>query len=85
MKFIIVDNQSGKTRSLNANGLFLSLAFAGLVGIPAAIGYMSYLHGVGEAAETAEMFSHWRQVLQDQDEQIQDAREEAQTTLKPQL
>jgi murein DD-endopeptidase MepM/ murein hydrolase activator NlpD len=82
MKFIIVDNQSGKTRSLNANGLFLSLAFAGLVGIPAAIGYMSYLHGVGEAAETAEMFSHWRQVLQDQDEQIQDAREEARNNLE---
>lgn len=82
MKFIIVDNQSGKTRSLNANGLLLGLAFAGLMGIPAAIGYASYLHGVGEAAETAEMFSHWRQVLREQDEEIQRASEEARNNLE---
>lgn len=82
MKFIIVDHQSGKTRSLNANGWLLSLAFAGLMGIPAAIGYMSYSHGVGEAAETAEMFSRWRQVLKDQDEEIRIASEEARNNLE---
>ncbi len=82
MKFIIVDNQSGKTRSLSANGLILGLAFAGLMGIPAAIGYLSYLHGIGEAAETAEMFNHWRQVLKDQDEEIQNASEEARNNLE---
>ncbi len=82
MKFIIVDHQSGKTRSINANGLILGIAFAGLLGIPAAIGYLSYLHGVGEAAETAEMFSRWRQVLQDQDREIRIASEEARNNLE---
>jgi murein DD-endopeptidase MepM/ murein hydrolase activator NlpD len=82
MKFIIVDHQSGKTRSITANGLFLSIAFAGLFGIPAAIGYLSYLHGVGEAAETAEMFDHWRQVLKDQDREIREASEEARVNLE---
>lgn len=82
MKFIIVDNQSGKTRSINANGLILGIAFAGLLGIPAAIGYLSYLHGVGEAAETGEMFSRWRQVLQDQDREIRIASEEARNNLE---
>lgn len=82
MKFIIVDHQSGKTRSLNANGWLLSIAFAGLMGIPAAIGYLSYLHGVGEAAETAEMFNHWRQVLKDQDEEISNASEDARNNLE---
>lgn len=82
MKFIIVDHQSGKTRSINANGVILSLAFAGLLGIPAAIGYLSYLHGVGEAAQTAEMFSKWRQVLENQDQEIQFASEEARNNLE---
>lgn len=82
MKFIIVDNQSGKTRSINANGLILGIAFAGLLGIPAAIGYLSYLHGVGEAAETAEMFSKWRQVLKQQDQEIRIASEEARNNLE---
>ncbi len=82
MKFIIVDNQSGKTRSLSANGLILGLAFAGLMGIPAAIGYLSYLHGVGEPAETAEMFNHWRQVLKEQDQGIRNATEEARNNLE---
>jgi murein DD-endopeptidase MepM/ murein hydrolase activator NlpD len=82
MKFIIVDHKSGKSRSINANGLILGIAFAGLLGIPAAIGYLSYLHGVGEAAETAEMFSKWREVLKQQDQEIRIASEEARNNLE---
>jgi len=82
MKFIIVDHQSGKTRSINANGFILGIAFAGLLGIPAAIGYLSYIHGIGEAAETAEMFSKWRQVLKHQDQEIRIASQEARNNLE---
>ena len=39
MKFIIVDNRSGKARSFSANGILLGLAIAGLVGIPVAAGH----------------------------------------------
>ncbi len=82
MKFIIVDNHSGHSRSINVNGLLLGIAFAGLLGIPAAVGYLSYLHGVGEAAETGEMFGKWRQVLKEQDQQIHIASQEARVNLE---
>jgi murein DD-endopeptidase MepM/ murein hydrolase activator NlpD len=82
MKFIVVDNESGKSRSLSTNGFILGLTFAGLLGIPAAIGYMSYLHGVGEATQTRQMFGKWREVLKDQDQQIKVASREAQENLQ---
>ncbi len=82
MKFIIVDNHSGKSRSFSANGLLLGLTFVGLLGIPATIGYLSYLHGVGEAAQTNEMFSKWREALKDQDRQIEIASRDAQDNLE---
>ena len=82
MKFIIVDNHSGKSRSFSANGLLLGLTFVGLLGIPATIGYLSYLHGVGEAAQTKEMFSKWREALKDQDRQIEIASRDAQDNLE---
>ena len=79
MKFIIVNNKSGSSRSFGAGGLLLGLAVASLLGFPAAVGYFSYLQGIGEAAQTAEMFGKWREVLKDQDLQIKlasrDARE----------
>ena len=81
MKFIIVDNRSGKSRSFNANGLLLGLTFAGLLGLPAAAGYLSYLHGIGEAAQTAEMFGKLRGVLRDQDQKINVARRDAEDHL----
>lgn len=79
MKFIIVNNKSGSSRSFGAGGLLLGLAVASLLGFPTAVGYFSYLQGIGEAAQTAEMFGKWREVLKDQDLQIKlasrDARE----------
>ena len=82
MKFIVVDNDSGKSRSFSTNGLILGLTFAGLVGIPAAIGYMSYLHGVGDATQTRQMFGKWREVLKDQGQQITIASREAEENLQ---
>ena len=63
MKFIIVDNNSGKARSFTANGFLLGLTFLSLIGFPTAAGYLSYRHGMGEAALTNEMVGKWRLVL----------------------
>ena len=82
MKFIIVDKQSGNSRSFNANGVILGLAIAGLLGIPTAIGYLSYLQGIGEAAQTGQMFGKWREVLKQQDHEIKIASREAQENLE---
>jgi len=82
MRFIIVDNRSGKSRSLTANGFLLGLTIAGLLGIPVASGYVSYRHGVGEAALTSEMVGKWRQVLADQERQVEDAQREAEVNLE---
>jgi hypothetical protein len=56
MKFIIINNKSGGSRSFGASGLLLGLTIASLLGFPAAVGYFSYLQGIGEAGQTAEMF-----------------------------
>lgn len=82
MKFIIVDNRSGRSRSLTANGFLLGLTIAGLLGIPVASGYVSYRHGVGEAALTSEMVGKWRQVLADQERLVEDAQREAEVNLE---
>lgn len=82
MKFIIVDNRSGRAKSFTANGFFLGLALAGLLGIPAAAGYLSYRHGVAEAGVTGQMVGKWRQVLDDQSRAIQIARRDAEVNLE---
>lgn len=82
MKFIIVDNRSGKARTFTANGFLLGLTIAGLLGIPAAAGYLSYREGVGEAALTGEMVGKWRQVLEDQNRQVESARRDAEFNLE---
>jgi murein DD-endopeptidase MepM/ murein hydrolase activator NlpD len=82
MKFIIVDNHSGKARTITANGFLLGLTIAGLLGIPAAAGYLSYRQGVGEANLTGEMVGKWRQVLEDQNRQIENARRDAEVNLE---
>lgn len=82
MKFIIVDNKSGKHRSFNANGLIFGLALAGLLSIPAASGYFAYRMGLGDAALTGEMVAKWREVLEQQREEIDQARWEAENNLE---
>ena len=74
MKFIIVDNRSGKHRSFTANGLLIGLTVAGLIGIPSAAGYLAYRHGVGEAGLTGEMVGKWRDVLKEQQRNIENAQ-----------
>jgi len=82
MKFIIVDNRSGKLRSFTANGLLIGLTVAGLIGIPSAAGYLSYRHGVGEAGLTGEMVSKWRDVLKEQQRDIEHAQRNARENLE---
>lgn len=82
MKFIIVDNRSGRSRSITANGFLLGLTIAGLLGVPIATGYVSYRHGVGEAALTGQMVGKWRQVLEDQERQVEQARRDAEVNLE---
>ncbi|MFT7686992.1 MAG: murein DD-endopeptidase MepM/ murein hydrolase activator NlpD [Candidatus Azotimanducaceae bacterium] len=82
MKFIIVNRKSGSSRSFGASGLLLGLTVASLLGFPAAVGYFSYLQGIGEAAQTAEMFGKWREVLKDQDIQIKLASRDARENLE---
>ena len=48
MKFIIVDNKTGRHRSFNANAFIFGVALAGLISIPAAAGYFAYRFGVGD-------------------------------------
>ncbi len=82
MKFIVVDKNSGRARSFNANGWVLGLTLAGLIGIPVMASYLSWRHGVGEAALTGEMVSKWREVLERQDDDIERARQEAAANLQ---
>ena len=78
MKFIIVDNQSGRSRAFTVNSFILGVTLAGLIGLPAAASYISYRLGVDEAAMIGEMVGNWRQVLKDQDQSIALARRDAQ-------
>lgn len=82
MKFIIVDNHSGKSKSFAVNGWLLGLTIAGLLGIPVVAGYLAYRQGVGDAAMTGEMVSKWRQVLDNQDKEIKEAQREAEVNLE---
>ena len=82
MKFIIVDNKTGKHRSFNANAFFFGVALAGLISIPAAAGYFAYRFGVGEAALTGEMVAKWREVLDEQRDAVETTRGNAEHTLE---
>ncbi|MBV1876842.1 MAG: M23 family metallopeptidase [Pseudomonadales bacterium] len=82
MKFIIVDNRSGKSRAFNVSGFLLGLTFvAGLIGFPAGVGYLSYSQGKGEAAQTAEIFGSWRLRLKEQQSQVEIASRDARDKL----
>ena len=82
MKFIIVDNRSGRSRAFSVNGILLGLTLVGLIGIPAAASYGAYRLGVGEAAMIGEMVGKWRQVLKDQDNEVKTARRDAEENLE---
>ncbi len=77
MKFIIVDNRSGKHRSFTANGLLIGITVAGLIGIPSAVGFMSYRQGLSEAGLTSDMVSKWQEVLENQRQDVALARRDA--------
>ncbi len=81
MKFIIVNQKSGKSRYMSANRLILGVAIASLLGLPAAIGYMSYRAGLKEAGATSDIVSKWKEALQHQVEAIEVARREARENL----
>jgi len=74
MKFIIVDQNNGRSRSLTVNGLLVGLAIAGLLGLPATTGFYGYRQGLDEAAETDELISQWREALEKQKEEVDSAR-----------
>ncbi len=82
MKFIIIDNRSGKHRSFTANRFLLGLAMAGMIGIPGAAGYFSYRYGVDEAGVTSDLVGKWREVLRNQQTDIDHARREARENLE---
>lgn len=82
MKFIIVNQKSGKSRYVSANRLILGVAIASLLGLPAAIGYVSYREGLKEAGMTSDIVSKWNEVLQHQFEAIEITRTEARENLE---
>ncbi len=77
MKFIIVDNRTGKHRSFAANGLVIGLTITGLLGIPVLAGFSSYYHGLGEASLNDQLVANWRDVLKTQQNEIVEARTSA--------
>ena len=82
MKFIIVDNKSGKDRSFNANAMIFGVALAGLISIPAVVGFFSYQMGVAEADLNGDMVAKWREVLKDQQAVIEEVRFEAENNIE---
>lgn len=82
MKFIIVNQKSGKSRYLSVNRLILGVAIASLLGLPAAIGYMSYREGLKEAGITSDIVAKWKEALQGQVEAIETARVQARENLE---
>jgi len=82
MKFIIVDNRTGKHRSFTANSLVLGLTIAGLLGIPVLAGFLSYQHGLGDAGLNNQLVDRWRDVLKDQQEDIKSTKTAAQESLE---
>lgn len=65
-----------------ANRLILGVAIASLLGLPAAIGYVSYREGLKEAGKTSDIVSKWKEVLQHQFEAIEIVRREARENLE---
>ncbi|SVB18546.1 uncharacterized protein METZ01_LOCUS171400, partial [marine metagenome] len=77
MKFIIIDNKSGRHRSFGTNGFLFGVALVSLLSIPASISYFSYRFGVGEAELNGEMVEKWHEVLEEQKGLIEKVKWEA--------
>ena len=82
MKFIIIDNHSGKHRSFNANAISLGLAILGLLSVPLIIGTAAYYYGLGEAGLNNELVSKWREVLRNQQREVDEAKTDARGSLE---
>lgn len=82
MKFIIVDQKNGKSKSLTVNGWLLGLTIAGLLGVPWAAGFFGYHQGIGEAALNGEMVTKWRSAIEKQQEEVKEARRTADERLR---
>ena len=82
MKFIIIDNHSGKHRSFNANAISLGLAILGLLSVPLIIGTAAYYYGLGEAGLNNELVSKWREVLRIQQREVDEAKTDARGSLE---
>ena len=82
MKFIIIDNHSGKHRSFNANAISLGLAILGLLSVPLIIGTAAYYYGLGEAELNNELVSKWREVLRIQQREVDEAKTDARGSLE---
>jgi murein DD-endopeptidase MepM/ murein hydrolase activator NlpD len=82
MKFIIVNQKNGKSRYISANGLIMGIAIAGLLGLPTAVGYVSYREGLKEAGMTSDIVARWTEALRDQVVAIEAAKTEARENLE---
>ncbi len=82
MKFIIIDNHSGKHRSFNANAISIGLAIVGLLSVPLIIGTAAYYYGLGEAGLNNELVSKWREVLRIQQREVDEAKTDARGSLE---
>ena len=82
MKFIIIDNHSGKHRSFNANAISLGLAIVALLSVPLIIGTAAYYYGLGEAGLNNELVSKWREVLRIQQREVDEAKTDARGNLE---
>lgn len=82
MKFIIVDNRSGRARSFSTNKILLGLAFASLVGLPVACSYLAYRVGLGDAAGIGQMVGDWRGVIKKQSREVRIAQQDAAANLQ---
>lgn len=82
MKFIIIDNHSGKHRSFNANAISLALAIIGLLSVPLITGTAAYYYGLGEAGLNNELVGKWREVLRIQQREVDEAKTDARGSLE---
>ena len=67
---------------MSANRLIMGIAIASLLGLPSAIGYVSYREGLKEAGMTSDIVAKWKEALQEQVVAIEAARTEARENLE---